>query len=131
MGHSDWKPIRPGYQFAIPSNVVRRVAPALIQNKVYDWPYLGIMGESVDLAITRGNGLQDQSVAYIHQVAPGGPVDKAGLKGSRGTAAVDGVMVPKGGDIVVEADGKIVRSFIASWLMWLIKMLGTRSTWLS
>jgi 2-alkenal reductase len=102
-----------GVGFAIPSNVVRLLAPSLIQNGAYDWPWLGIEGVSVSLPIAQANNLDTQQGAYIDGVVQGGPADRAGLRGSRGTRVVDGVEAPVGGDIVVAADGNPVRDFSA------------------
>jgi 2-alkenal reductase len=100
-----------GVGFAIPSNVVRRVAPALIDTGRYEWPWLGITGESVNLLLAQSGSLPDQHGAYLHEIVPGGPADKAGLRGSTGTDVVDGVEVPVGGDVVVAADGEPVNNF--------------------
>jgi 2-alkenal reductase len=100
-----------GVGFSIPSNVVRRVAPVLIANKAYQWPYLGITGSSVNLVIAQANQLPNQDGAYIHTVVPGGPAAAAGMQGSKGTTTVDGLDVPTGGDVVIDVDGQPVKSF--------------------
>jgi 2-alkenal reductase len=100
-----------GVGFAIPSNVVRRVAPALIEAGRYEWPWLGITGESVNLLLAQANDLPDQHGAYLHEIVTGGPADKAGLHGSTRTDVVSGVDVPVGGDVVVAADGEPVNTF--------------------
>lgn len=100
-----------GVGFAIPANVVRRVAPALIADGRYAWPWLGISGESVNLLVAEANGLPTQHGAYIHSVEPGGPAEKAGLRGSDDTTQVNGVEVPVGGDVVIAAQGEPVNNF--------------------
>lgn len=100
-----------GVGFAIPSNVVRRVAPALIADGRYLWPWLGITGDSVNLLVAQANELPNQQGAYIHEVVPGGPAEQAGLRGSSGTDTINGVAVPVGGDVVVAADGQPVNNF--------------------
>jgi S1-C subfamily serine protease len=100
-----------GVGFAIASNVVRRVAPVLVETGSFQWPWLGIRGESMNLLLAEANGTDTQFGAYIHAVEPGGPADEAGLRGSTGTASAAGVEVPTGGDIVVQADGEPVRNF--------------------
>lgn len=102
-----------GVGFAIPSNAVRRVAPALIQNGFYEWPWLGVTGRSVNLAIMRANQLQNQHGAYIDEIVSGGPADAAGLRGSSGTRQVNGLDVPVGGDVVIEVDGRPMVNFDA------------------
>jgi 2-alkenal reductase len=102
-----------GVGFAIPSNTVRRVAPVLIASGVYQWPWLGVRGGSVNLVIAEANNLSINRGAYIHAVTSGGPADKAGMQGSTGSAEVNGFEVPVGGDVVVEADGEPIADFSA------------------
>jgi S1-C subfamily serine protease len=85
-----------GVGFAIPVNVVRRVAPVLIKQGVYQWPYLGIEGGSIGLLLQQAENLPTQRGAIIGRVTPGGPADQAGLQS---------------GDIVVEANGTPVNNF--------------------
>jgi 2-alkenal reductase len=104
-------PSNVGVGFAIPSNVVRRVVPSLIEQGRYSWPWLGATGGSVSLAVMRANDLDSQYGAYIQEVIPGSPADEAGLRGSRTEADSGGLAVPVGGDVVVEADGDPVTDF--------------------
>ena len=104
-------PASAGVGFAIPSNVVRLVVPALIERGAYDWPWLGIQGTSVNLFIMRANRLETQQGAYIESVIQGSPADRAGLRGSTGSRVVSGLEVPVGGDVIIEADGRPIRDF--------------------
>ena len=100
-----------GVGFAIPANVVRRVAPALIQNGRYEWPWMGVEGTSVNLLIQEANDLDTQQGAYVNNITPGSPAAQAGLQGSTGTTTIDGIPVPTGGDVVIEANGQPIRDF--------------------
>jgi len=100
-----------GVGFAIPANIVRMVAPALIETGSYTWPQIGVSGLGLNLLIREANDLDVQLGAYIDSVAPGGPADEAGLQGSTGQTEVDGFVVPVGGDVIVEAAGERVDSF--------------------
>jgi 2-alkenal reductase len=102
-----------GVGFAIPSNVVKLVAPALIQDGAYQWPWLGISGSSINLVIAEANKLPSQQGAYITTVVPDSPAAQAGLQGSSDETTVRGLTVPVGGDVVVEADGNPVANFTA------------------
>lgn len=102
-----------GVGFAIPANVVRLVAPALIANGEYEWPWLGITGASVNLIIAEANNLPSQQGAYIASVVAGGPAAEAGLRGSGDQARVRGLSVPVNGDVVIEADGNPIVDFTA------------------
>ena len=100
-----------GVGFAIPANVVRRVVPALIESGSYDWPWLGVQGGDVSLVVMQANDLETQLGAYIRDVVPGGPADEAGLQGTSSFQQVDGLEVPIGGDVVIEADGEPIIDF--------------------
>jgi 2-alkenal reductase len=100
-----------GVGFAIPSNVVRLVAPVLISQGSYEWPWLGVTGGSLNLSIEQANNLNTQQGAYIDSIEPNGPADKAGLRGSTGEQNVGGLPVPVGGDVVIAADGKPINNF--------------------
>jgi len=99
-----------GVGFAIPSNIVRMVAPMLIQEGVYQWPWLGVTGGSLNLLSMKANNLDTQQGAYIDTIE-GGPAQKAGLQGSTGTQQVNGIPVPVGGDVVIAIDGQPVNNF--------------------
>lgn len=100
-----------GVGFAIPSNVVRRVAPSLIEAGSHQWPWMGVEGTSVNLLIQQANGLEMQRGAYINRIVSGSPADQAGLRGSTGQTSVQGITVPTGGDVVIEANGQPIRDF--------------------
>lgn len=97
-----------GVGFAIPVRVVRHVIPTLMETGTFQWPYLGVEGDSVGLAIAEANNLQEQRGAYIVAVTPGGPAAQAGLQGSTGRTS-GGVQM--GGDIVLEANGVSIGNF--------------------
>ncbi|MFQ5595526.1 MAG: S1C family serine protease [Anaerolineae bacterium] len=94
-----------GVGFAIPSNIVKLVYPALIEKGTYYWPWLGVSGTKVDLTIMQANDLDSQQGAYIHEVIADSPAAKAGLQGSPSQDQ------PIGGDVIIEADGKPVADF--------------------
>ncbi|MCK6627042.1 MAG: trypsin-like peptidase domain-containing protein [Anaerolineae bacterium] len=104
-------PANAGVGFAIPANVVRRIAPALIENGSYQWPWLGVQGGDVSLAIMEANDLPQQTGAYIADVVSDGPAEEAGLQGTSDIEEVNGVEVPVGGDVVIEANGQPVTDF--------------------
>jgi 2-alkenal reductase len=103
--------VNSGVGFAIPSNVVRRVVPVLIASGSYEWPWLGVEGTSLSLIFQQANELEIQQGAYIISVVPDGPADRAGIRGSSGTAQVEGLDVPVGGDVIVAVNGEHIRDF--------------------
>lgn len=99
-----------GIGFAVPSNIVRRVVPVLIQKGRYEWPWLGISGTSVSLALADELNLPTEQGAYVIEVLPDGPAAEVGLQGAE-IQIRNGIRVPVGGDVIVAADGEPIRSW--------------------
>ncbi|MBC7877663.1 MAG: trypsin-like peptidase domain-containing protein [Anaerolineales bacterium] len=104
------QPVNSGIGFAISINIVKRVAPALIANGNYDYPYLGISSlDSLSLEMIEALGFNTYTGAYVTNIVPGGPADKAGLKAGTTTTNIQGLL--GGGDLIVAIDGREVRTF--------------------
>ena len=85
-----------GLNFALPSNLAKKIVPELIQNKSYRHPWVGLQAESLTPLTKFKEGLpQDLNGVIIRKVYDQTPVAKAGL-------FVD--------DIVVKVDGNIIRN---------------------
>jgi 2-alkenal reductase len=70
-----------GVGFAIPSNLVKRVAQSLIQNGSVSYSYLGISGGDMSLDTIESLNLPNNARGVVvNQVTAGGPAAKAGLK---------------------------------------------------
>ena len=101
-----------GIGFAVPSVIVQKVVPALIEDGRYAHPWLGISGTSLDPDLAQAMELEaGQRGALVADVVPGGPADEAGLRGSDQTITVDGEERRIGGDVVVAIDGQPVETF--------------------
>jgi len=108
-----------GIGFAIPVNIVNRVAPALITDGHYDHAWLGISGQTYSPAWASALGLPKEARgAYVMYVETGGPADKAGLQaGSRQTDILLGldsgqpVYLTAGGDLIVAINDQPVERF--------------------
>ncbi len=101
-----------GVGFAIPVNIVRRVAPALIEHGSYDYPYLGITSvpeENWNLRTVEALGLPaDSTGAYVTCVTPGGPAAHAGVVGA---GSCNRSSVQPGGDLIVAINGNTIDTF--------------------
>jgi len=109
-----------GIGFAIPSAIVQKVVPALIETGHYTYPWLGISGTSLDTDLAQAMDLDpNQHGALVIEVVPGSPSDEAGLRGSDRTITVDGVERRIGGDIIVAFSDQPVEEFddLATYLV--------------
>lgn len=107
-----------GVGFAINVDIVKRAVPALIQSGKYDYPYLGITSqEEITLMMQEALKLPQSTGAYVLEVTPGGPADKAGLKGGTQKSSIAGLNA--GGDVITAVDGHEVRVFgdVLTYLM--------------
>lgn len=98
-----------GVNFAIPSNLVQKIAPALIDEGNYTHPYLGFTGATLtsDLAASIANITQNLKGVSVNTVVQAGPADKAGLNGT----TIDQYGRKHGGDVIVAVDGDKIREF--------------------
>jgi 2-alkenal reductase len=107
----DGNNVNSGVGFAIPVSIVQRVVPSLVQSGGYDWPWLGVRGSDLNLALIKAMDIPVEKGAYLWQVIDGGPADKAGLVGSDQTVEYENRPVDTGGDVVTAIDGQPVESF--------------------
>jgi len=104
------EPLNSGVGFAIAINIVKRVAPSLISESEYNYPYLGISSlDDLSLVQQESLNLPQPNGAYVIAVTPGSPADKAGLIG--GDVPTDEIGLYAGGDLVIAIDGKTVYQF--------------------
>ena len=99
-----------GLGFAIPSVIVQKVVPDLIENGYYEHPWLGISGITLQPEISEAMEFEPfQQGALVMQVAPDSPADEAGLRGSDRTVTIDEQPVRLGGDLIIAADGQPIK----------------------
>ena len=99
-----------GIGFAIPSTIVAKVVPALIQDGHYDHSWLGISGTSLvpDLATAMDLDSTQRGVLVI-DVLPDSPAENAGLIGSDRSIEIDGAEARVGGDVITAVDNQPLR----------------------
>ena len=100
-----------GVGFAIPSNLTRRVAEALIQDGEMTYSYIGITGEDVGLSVIETLGLpNDFSGVVVGEVLDDGPAADTDLHEiaemrTRGDGELVGMRV----DIITAIDGNSIK----------------------
>jgi 2-alkenal reductase len=95
-----------GIGFAIPSNLVRRVAASLIEKGVVDYSYIGIEGGELGLLQMEALNLPNNARGVlVGQVLTGSPADRGGLRSAGDLREIDGVRVYGSADLITAIDG--------------------------
>jgi S1-C subfamily serine protease len=101
-----------GIGFVIPSHIVERVVPVLIEEGTYQHPRVGISGTTLTSSLAQEMGLEaSQQGVLVVSVTEGGPADQAGLVGSSQQRNASGQVSLTGGDVIIAVDGQIVNTF--------------------
>jgi S1-C subfamily serine protease len=99
-----------GIGFAIPINTVKEVVSQIIEDGKVEHAYLGVQLQTVDEELASTFRLPVDEGALISHVVPGGPADKAGIKGGTNSVVLEGETYVLGGDLVTGADGEPIQS---------------------
>ena len=99
-----------GIGFAIPVNTARELIPDLIRYGKVRRPWIGIIGVPLWRELSQALGLSVNKGILVSEVVPGGPADKAGIRGGTIPVEISGTIIYLGGDIIVRMDGKPVGS---------------------
>jgi 2-alkenal reductase len=98
-----------GVGFAVPVDVVRRSLEQLRRSGHVRYPYLGVATQGVYPQLAARFALGTDRGAWIQQVVPGGPADKAGLRAGTQRRTFQEQPWRVGGDVVTQIDGQTVR----------------------
>ena len=90
-----------GIGFAIPSDTVKRELPSLIETGEYKHPWIGVLGQDVNVDIAKEMGLTKVQGVLIVEVLPDSPADTYGLKVDDVIMSIDDVNVIKLNDLLV------------------------------
>ena len=95
-----------GIGFAIPVDTAKRVLQDLIEKGHYAYPWLGATFMTMFPDFAEALKLPVEKGAMIVEVVPGGPADKAGLRGGDKRAQIGNSIVVVGGDVIVRLNGQ-------------------------
>ncbi len=98
-----------GIGFAIPVDTAKLVVKELIRKGYYAYPWLGATLMTLSRDLARALKLPVNGGAMVVEVVPGGPADRAGLRGGNARAQIGNRILIVGGDVVISIDGKPVR----------------------
>jgi serine protease Do len=73
-------PLGQGIGFAIPINMIKRVADELMQHGKVSWGYLGILPQEIDKDLADALGVEVRSGILVGSVVDDSPADRGGLK---------------------------------------------------
>jgi S1-C subfamily serine protease len=99
-----------GVGFAVPINSAKRSMDELIDRGKVAYAYIGVHTDDLWPALAHKLGLKVTRGALLADVVPGGPADKAGLRGSDKSLSFQGEEIDTGGDVVVGVNKERVRS---------------------
>jgi putative serine protease PepD len=99
-----------GIGFAIPIDLARPLLTDLVQDGRVHRASLGLIGQEVSPPLARLLNLPTPQGLLIAQLAPGGPAERAGLRGGRQLVIIGNQQVAVGGDWIVQLDGAPVSS---------------------
>jgi S1-C subfamily serine protease len=100
-----------GVGFAVPVDTIRRVLPDLLELGYYRHPWLGLqsayslspgLAEVLQLPVSQG--------ILVVQVASGGPLEQAGVRGAQSQVLIGNRRAFVGGDLLLQINGRPVTS---------------------
>lgn len=98
-----------GVGFAIPSVLIQKVVPSLIEKGRYDHSWVGIAGSDVTPSIAEEMDLLEARGFLVISVVEDSPAERAGIRSGNRTEVVDGRNMTLGGDVITHIDNKTVR----------------------
>jgi S1-C subfamily serine protease len=98
-----------GVGFAIPSVLIQKVVPSLIEKGRYDHSWVGIAGSNVAPSIAEKMDLTESKGFLVISVVEDSPAERAGIRSGNRTEVIDGRNMTLGGDVITHIDNKTVR----------------------
>ncbi len=98
-----------GVGFAVPSDTVAKVVPALITTGSFNHPWLGVSGTDMTPGVAEALGLDEPRGFLVVDVVSGSPAERAGIQGGDSESVIEGRPIQLGGDVIIGIDDKPVR----------------------
>ncbi len=98
-----------GIGFAIPSNMLTKIIPTLLEGKTYEHPYMGVNGFDVTPEIAKLMNLSQSSGFLVVNVTENSPASLAGVMEGNTTYQINGEPIELGGDVIIKIDNSTVR----------------------
>jgi S1-C subfamily serine protease len=98
-----------GVGFAVPSNAVKRSLDMLRRTGRARYAYLGVSSVELYPQLVQHFGLDVARGAWVQEIVPGGPADRAGVRGGGGNERFQSSTYRPGGDVITKVGGKPVQ----------------------
>jgi S1-C subfamily serine protease len=95
-----------GVGFAVPVDVVKRSLGALRETGDARYAYLGVGSVPLYPQLVERFDLDVEKGAWVQDVQPGSPAERAGIRGGRGEVRFQIQSYAQGGDIITKVEGK-------------------------
>jgi S1-C subfamily serine protease len=98
-----------GLSFAIPSNIVQKVANSIIDDGTYEHPYLGIQGATLTPSVRLMNNIDDETNGYlVSNVTSGSPAENREIRPGDIITTVDGIPIKNAEDFTSLLENKSI-----------------------
>jgi S1-C subfamily serine protease len=97
-----------GVGFAVPIDAVKRSLDMLRKDGTADYAYLGVASVELYPQLVEKFDLDVQKGAWVQEVNPGGPAEKAGIRGGGSPVEFQAQAFRPGGDVITKVDGKAI-----------------------
>ena len=97
-----------GVGFAVPVDVIKRSLGALRETGNAQYAFLGVSSVPLFPQLVDRFDLDVDKGAWVQEVQPGTPADKAGIRGGRGNTRFQIQSYAQGGDIITKVEGKVI-----------------------
>jgi 2-alkenal reductase len=101
-----------GVGYAVPSTIVSRVVPDILDDGTVEHPWIGILGTELNSDLATAMDFDaDQRGVLVLEVTGDSPAADSDLQGSDRTTTIEGLEAQIGGDVIVAIDGQPVNDF--------------------
>ncbi len=97
-----------GVGFAVPVSAIRRSIAQLQEDGSAEYAYIGVSSQALYPQLAAKLGLDTTFGGLLDEVVPGGPAEKAGLKGGDKKLSFQAAEYRTGGDVILQVDGRDV-----------------------
>ncbi len=94
-----------GVGFAVPVSAIKRSVAQLKEDGTAEYAYIGVSSQAIYPQLAEKLGLDTTFGGLLAEVVPGGPAEKAGLRGGTGTLKFQAGEYTTGGDVILQVEG--------------------------